>query len=126
MNWDLYTNFTEDEFRCPCCGEARMTMRFMETLQHLRTIFGKGITISYGGGFRCDLYNATIGGGIPHPTGNASDIPIYGEDAHRLITLAMPLFSGVGQKQHGLLKDRYIHLDILEPPHPRPRVWTYG
>ena len=101
-----------------------MNRLFMDTLQHLRVIYGKGIIIS--SGFRCLTYNESIGGGAPHPTGKASDIPIYGEDAHRLITLAMPLFSGVGQRQHGLLSKRFIHLDILEPPHPRPRVWTYG
>ena len=124
MNWEDYLNFTEDEFRCPCCGEVTMSRVFMDTLQHLRTIYGKSIIIS--SGFRCLRHNEAIGGGAPHPTGKAADVPVYGEDAHRLITLAMPLFSGVGQKQHGLLKDRYIHLDILEPPHPRPRVWTYG
>jgi len=126
VNWDDYPNFTEDEFRCPCCGAATMSKLLMDTLQHLRTIYGKGITISHGGGFRCLVYNKSIGGGAPHPTGKAADIPIYGEGAHRLITLAMPLFSGVGQRQHGMLSKRFIHLDILEPPHPRPRVWTYG
>jgi uncharacterized protein YcbK (DUF882 family) len=124
MIWDQYQNFNEDEFRCPCCGAAEMTMRFMETLQHLRVIFGRGLTIS--SGFRCEDHNASIGGGAPHPTGNAADIPIYGEDAHRLVTLAMPLFTGIGFKQHSMMDKRFIHLDLLEPPHPRPRIWTYA
>lgn len=76
MNWEDYPNFTEDEFRCPCCGEATMNRLFMDTLQHLRVIYGKGIIIS--SGFRCLTYNESIGGGAPHPTGKASDIPIYG------------------------------------------------
>jgi len=125
MNWADYPNFSREDFKCKCgCGRADMTPEFMKNLHDLRILYGYGMPVH--SGFRCDDYNDEIGGGIAHPTGNASDIGVYGARCHLFLKLAFPMFTGIGIYQDGLIKDRFIHLDTLGPPHPRPRVWTYG
>lgn len=126
IDWDLYSNFTFDEFACLCgCGEALMKPAFITDLQCMRTDLGFGFTIT--SGYRCDAYNKKIGGGVAHPTGEAADIQVSGENAYRLIHMASNMMTGIGIKQHGNMNKRFVHLDQLSIKEaPRPRIWTYG
>lgn len=130
MDWDLYPNFSEDEFRChgeDCCGgQAAMAPNFMEYLQRLRSSIHTPMIVT--SGFRCAVHNARVGGGPAHPTGKAADIQASGTLAWKIMTHAWA-FRGIGVKQHGPHDKRFIHLDTLEPgefEHAlRPAVWSY-
>lgn len=82
--------------------------------------------------YRCPYYNnkiSTTGLDGPHPIGRAIDIVVYGYKAFVLMGLAIAHggFTGIGLKQTGPYKDRFIHLDDLTEPlyKPRPWIWTY-
>ena len=67
----------------------------------------------------------TTGDSGPHTTGKAADILVSGGDA--LVLLSMILDAGIkriGVMQKGLIKDRFIHLDISQD-HPSPAAWSY-
>ncbi len=46
--WDLYPNFSKEEFDCKHTGKNEMKHSFMAKLQALRTAYGKPIAISSG------------------------------------------------------------------------------
>jgi zinc D-Ala-D-Ala carboxypeptidase len=63
-----------------------------------------------------------------HTTGQALDINVYGNNAHRLLDAALRAgFSGVGIAQKGEHSIRFVHLDDLgnSDDRPRPTVWSY-
>lgn len=118
--------FTDDELKCPCCGEQKMDIDFMEMLDELRIWYAKPMIVS--SAYRCPKHNlavSTTGEKGPHTTGRAIDIKVAGEDAYTLVKYAMRMgLTGIGIAQKG--ERRFIHLDDLEMPwHPRPRVWSY-
>jgi len=127
-DWESLPNFTRAEFECRCgCGRADMSTPFMKVLQSFRDDCGFPFTIS--SGYRCPDHNKAVsstGHTGPHTTGKACDIRISGERAYELLQKAMAKgFSGVGVNQRGAHSGRFIHLDMLSSPHPRPRVWGY-
>ncbi|UCE39322.1 MAG: peptidase M15 [Thermoplasmata archaeon] len=128
--WEQITYFRPDEFRCRCCGEERMSLSFILTLDDLRTRLGFPLHIS--SGYRCPWHNdqvSTTGFNGPHTTGRAADVLISGEDAFRLVTQSSlgGWFTGIGINQKGPHDKRFIHLDDLTAPdHPRPRLWSYA
>lgn len=129
INWDIYSNFSEEEFRCKCgCGRADMDTAFIGMLQNLRWLFDAPIQIN--SGFRCPEHNNAVSStGLdgPHTTGKAADTGvIVGKAAYKLLGLALEMeFTGLGLKQKGPIAGRFIHLDILPPSETRPWVWTY-
>ena len=124
MTWE---NFTIDEFRCKCgCMANEIKFDFVDKLQRLRTALGFPLHIN--SGYRCPEHNervSTTGRDGPHTTGRAVDISVDRVLAHELLTEAIASndFTGFGFKQHGV--SRFIHLDDLEHPHPRPIIWSY-
>ena len=63
-DWSKYPNFRKEEFRCKCgkCdgyGNGIATT-LVETMQNLRTKYGKAINIS--SGYRCKEHNQVVGG----------------------------------------------------------------
>ncbi len=70
-----YPNFRKDEFRCPCCGSigVGIASTLVQTLQELRTKYGKPINIS--SGYRCRNFNRKVGGSTnsAHLLGQAAD-----------------------------------------------------
>jgi len=122
---DLTTNFSANEFACPCCGESKMNPDFMQRLQALRNAYGKPFGPVVGGGYRCVEYNKSFTGA--HVEGRAVDPNIPREDYHQFIKLAFWFkFTGIGVKQ----KDGKFQLhidDASEIPgvRLRPWVWTY-
>jgi uncharacterized protein YcbK (DUF882 family) len=130
IDWDKYPNFIENEFVCRCgCGQAKMKSSFLEFLQDLRTTLGFPFIVN--SGYRCPEYNAEISRtGLygPHTYGEAVDLRVFGGHAVALVGSAIEQgFSGVGLDQTGKVKNRYVHLDTIEPggAHPRPWIWTY-
>jgi zinc D-Ala-D-Ala carboxypeptidase len=123
-----WINFTYDEFRCSHCaeqGEDRCDMDpgFMDTLQAMRTAYGKGMKIT--SGYRCPSHPVEMVKSAPgsHSHGLACDVSIQGEEAFMLVRMAFTSgFLGIGIKQHG--EGRYVHLDMASHVH-RPMLWTY-
>ena len=118
-------NFSENEFKCKCCGQNKMRQETVNRLQQLRDAYGKSITIT--SGYRCPAHNLAVaktGGTGPHTTGQAIDIACQGADAYQIMKLALQLgFTGIGVSQKGT--GRYLHLDDLTVGFPRPTVWSY-
>ena len=117
--------FELSEFACKHCDKVHMDENFLYLLDEIRYIYKAPIYIS--SGYRCPEYNARIsstGKTGPHTTGKAVDIPVSGEDAYRLLTIALRLgITGVGIKQKGT--GRFLHFDIIEHDTLRPRIWSY-
>ena len=121
------THFSRHELHCHCgCGQCQMDAAFMARLEQLRRAFGKPMRLS--SAYRCPDYNARIshtGKTGPHTTGRAVDVLVSGEDAYRLVQLALEHgFTGIGISQKGPHEKRFIHLDDLDGT-TRPWVWSY-
>ena len=116
----LSKNFTAQEMVCPCCGVAKMDMKFINTLQSLRDFFGKGLKIN--SGFRCVPHNDKIKGGKTsmHLKGQAVDIgtgTMTGVEKYQLIQHAMDIgFGGIG------IAKSFVHIDNRSGPKV---LWTY-
>ena len=125
-----WPHFSDAELTCQCgCNRQKMETSFMTKLEKLRVAFDRPMPVT--SGFRCPMHNAQAsktGLSGPHTTGKAVDIQVSGADAHRLLTLALKHeFTGVGLKQAGVHRSRFLHLDTIEPGpgRPRPTVWSY-
>lgn len=123
--WDY---FTEEELRCPCCGEQHMDDTFMMAIVLLRRQAGFAFPVT--SGYRCPSYNVKkshTGIAGPHTTGRALDIAVSRGSCFELIRLALASMhiTGIGLRQHG--DGRFIHLDDLPKldNRPRPTIWTY-
>jgi len=118
--------FSYDELKCKCgCGKCEMNESFMERLDELRTLCGHPIYLS--SAYRCPEHNSEVGGvdDSPHPEGIGVDITINGGMAWHLLDYATEIgFTGIGIKQHGKHKKRFIHIDD-KPNGTRPWVWSY-
>jgi uncharacterized protein YcbK (DUF882 family) len=139
VDWSVYQNFVEDEFRCRCgCGVCKMDLDFVNGLQWLRTRLVWPFIIN--SAYRCPDYNDRIGNTGrtgPHTTGMAVDVKVSGDKAYVLVCEAMKylevnergvhVFGGIGvsQKSGGPVEEKFIHLDMLGKNWPRPRVWSY-
>ena len=125
MDWSRWPNFAESEFTCSHTGGCRMQAGFMDRLQRLRTMYGKPMRVT--SGYRDPSHPIEIKKSRPgaHSSGRAVDIAVRGEDALRLIQLAIQCgFTGIGVQQKG--EGRFIHLDDLSGPDwPRPTIWSY-
>ena len=118
-------HFSKNELKCPHCDECDMDHDFMVMLEKLREIYGAAIHLN--SGYRCEQHNKDVGGVLnsAHCRGKAVDIRINGEDAFYLLGIAFTVgFTGIGIKQHGKYKNRFIHLDS-DMNRKRPRVWNY-
>jgi len=105
--------------------DGRMVPEFMDKLIALRTNLNFGLFVT--SSWRSPELNDRVGGskGSAHLQGRAVDIAISGEKAFQLVAEAIKYdFTGIGIKQHGNWKRRFIHLDDLDGP-IRPRIWTY-
>jgi uncharacterized protein YcbK (DUF882 family) len=124
-------NFTQDEFTCRCgCNTFNMDHDFLQTLQDVRTSYGRVMNVS--SGYRCAAHPVEARkierGGKPgaHYSGKAVDILVAGEAALELlrVALAHPNVKGIGVNQKGAHSSRFIHIDTLTGPN-RPTIWSY-
>ena len=123
-----YKYFTEDELRCSHCGINNMNNLFMQRIVMLRELLGFPFVVT--SAYRCKDHPIESRKDSPgaHTTGQALDINVYGNNAHRLLDAALRAgFSGVGIAQKGEHSIRFIHLDDLgnSDDRPRPTVWSY-
>lgn len=131
MTQSRWTYFTLEELQCRCgCGRADMDTDFMAKIVNIRRLLGFPFIVT--SAFRCPEHNqrvSTTGPNGPHTTGHAIDLHVSHERAVDLLQMVYVHggFTGVGVKQHGPIKGRFIHLDDLLPPKhaPRPHVWSY-
>lgn len=130
MSWES-PYFTQDEMRCQCgCNEDGMDPEFMEKLTSLRADWGQPMVVN--SAYRCPHHPIEAkkkpGTVAAHTTGRAVDISIAGEDAYKLLCVALGHgFTGVGIAQKGSYGSRFLHLDDLETDDgfPRPTIWSY-
>ena len=120
-----WPNFTPKEMACRKTSRLAFNPDFMDRLQHLRASLKFPLVVN--SGYRSPEYDKAIGGANVHTSGQAVDIAVYGERAHRLLGVASVMrFKGLGINQHGAHHRRFIHLDdIDDDDHPRPYVWSY-
>ena len=114
---NLAPNFTKAEMQCHHCGLCLMQDKFMETLQALRTDWGRSISVN--SGYRCKIHNQAVGGkpSSQHLAGNAADLDISHlseEEKKTFIVLCRAHFTGVG------IARTFIHVDLG----PK-REWVY-
>ncbi len=128
--WGEWPNFSYAEMSCKETGANDMKVSFMDSLQRLRHVCGFPFVVS--SGYRSLLHSVEKAKKSPgaHTLGKAVDILVSGEEAFRLLSLAMSSdsgFFGVGIAQRGPHDKRFIHLDGLidEEGFPRPFVWSY-
>lgn len=118
MNYGKY--FTEAEFKCKHCGKCEMDQAFLDKINKLRQEYGKSLVVT--SGYRCPEHPAErskVTTGM-HTTGKAVDFAVDGENAQRLLMLALQHgFTGIGVQQKG--SGRFIHLDTRD----RPALWSY-
>ena len=123
-----YKYFLPHELRCSHCAAERMQPHFMENIITLRELLGFPFIVT--SAYRCKNHPIEVRKDSPgaHTTGQALDINVYGNNAHRLLDAALRAgFSGVGISQKGEHLKRFIHLDNLgtSDTRPRPTVWSY-
>jgi len=117
--------FRIEEFSCHHCGLVKMDDAFLLACDELRGRCGFALIVS--SGYRCPTYNAQVsetGSDGPHTQGVAVDFSVSNAQAWVLLREAMAMgFKGIGVKQKGDRKARFIHLDMMIEP--RPNVWSY-
>jgi uncharacterized protein YcbK (DUF882 family) len=95
---------------------------FMYKIESLREEFGKPMRVS--SAYRDPVrHPAESRKTVPgyHAQGRALDILVSGNDAWRLVALAMDYELSVGISQKGPHEHRFIHLD----DRPEPIIWSY-
>ena len=123
-----WLHFSENELRCRGTEDCFMDASFMKKLGQLREDYGKPMIVS--SGYRDISYNTAVGGSpnSAHTYGRAVDIVVGGEEAYRLLRLAIVHgFQGIGVSQRGKFDKRFLHLDTMDnsDKHPRPWIWSY-
>ncbi|GAB2875812.1 hypothetical protein GCM10027180_02620 [Microbulbifer echini] len=80
-------------------------------------------------GYRCPSHNARLNATMTHTTGQAVDVSVAVSGAHKLMKIALAEgFTGIGVKQKGPIRRRFLHLDDLDSipgERVRPTVWSY-
>ena len=124
MNWKLYPNFTANEFDCKHSGKNQMRPEFMELLQAIRSEYGKPLYITSGYRDITHPIEAAKEKGGTHSLGLACDIGIRGEEAIKLIGIAINRgVKRIGIQQKGL--HRFVHLDIADKYGYPKSIWSY-
>ena len=108
----LSKNFTDKEFRCPCCGKILVDERLIQALQKLRDLVKVPIIIT--SGYRCAKENERVGGveHSYHTRGMAADIHIKYMLVRQMYKAALKVeaFRNGGI---GLYPDnKFVHVDV--------------
>jgi len=117
-------NFTLKEFACKCgCDSdgSEMEDSILQAIQDFRTALGFPFPIT--SGYRCPKHPVEARKSAPgaHSRGVAVDIAVQGEQALKLLKMALNdgRITGVGVNQKG--GGRFIHLDTDN----RTAIWSY-
>ena len=117
-------HFKREEFACKFTNLCFMDPEAVDRLEKLRVEFGKPITLS--SAYRDSSHPAERTKKFPgyHGKGMAYDILVHGEDAVRILELALKYgYGGIGVNQKGEYSQRFIHLDTRDPK--ETRIWSY-
>lgn len=104
---DLSTNFSEWEFRCPCCKDLLINFAFIHTLQQARDMYGESITVN--SGYRCKNRNREVGGedDSAHPLGTGGDLKLpYFDKRSKFLIAMLTHFPRVG------IYSEHVHVDL--------------
>ena len=103
----LSEHFSQDEFKCTCCGEIKYDPLLFAKLECLRASLNH-IPIIVNSGYRCQKNNKKVGGvdNSLHLQGKAIDIRTNGNMAE-LVKMADRIFKNNGL---GIYKN-FIHVD---------------
>ena len=116
---DLTTNFSRDEFKCPCCDASEINVGFVMRLQLARDAIGRSMAIN--SGYRCKSRNEAVGGveSSAHRRGLAADIRCLNSSVRMaLISILPDFFTRIG------VASNFIHVDIDESKSPDV-MWLY-
>tara|TARA_S200002703_G_C3732772_1_gene225238 strand:+ start:33 stop:428 length:396 start_codon:yes stop_codon:yes gene_type:complete len=122
VSW-RWNSFTPSEMLCRCGCESMIDEQFMDSLQWLRSDFGKPMPIT--SGHRCLDHNKAVGGSETsgHLTARAADVRIKWGDALELLCMADKRgFTRLGVNQKGPYDKRFIHLGMDKP---EKTIWSY-
>lgn len=112
--------FTEDEFACPCCGEASINLTFIQMLDEARAI--AGVPFNINSGFRCEEHNTYVGGSpsSSHLKGVAVDLgALTSASRYKIISALLAVgFNRIG------IADTFIHVDY-DLDKSQNVIWTY-
>jgi len=116
-------NFTDDEFKCPCCGEFVDSLpfrAFLAKLQDARNIASIPFVIT--SGYRCPEYNKAVGGksDSSHLKGLAADIRAQTSSERFAIVNGLVK---AGFVRIGMGRD-FIHVD-MDMSKPQHLMWVY-
>ena len=121
-----YKNFKDSELSCSHCNTLMMNDEFMLLLELIREECGFPFIVT--SAYRCTQHpieakKTNVGA---HTTGKAVDIAVNGENAYKLVQIALKHgVEGIGISQKGDMNSRFIHLDTAGLTRSRPRVWSY-
>ena len=111
VDWGLYRNFRDYEFRCNCCGLLNVKPELLDSLQALRDHVGVPVQVT--SGTRCPAHNRAVGGapGSRHLVGEAADIVIYAMDVLEMYHSAEQIWQGTGGI--GIYPTNgFVHVDV--------------
>jgi uncharacterized protein YcbK (DUF882 family) len=120
--WSEYPNFTKSEFDCKHTGLNEMKHEFMATLQHIRTQYGKPMTIT--SGYRHPTHPIEAKKGHDrgeHTKGMCADIACT-TSADRYVLIDLALKHGIGRI--GVAKT-FLHFGLGAPGLPNKVIWEY-
>ena len=112
--------FTQDEFKCPCCGKVHVSAFLIHKLNKVREALGLPMVVT--SGYRCEQHNEAVGGkeNSAHRNGTAADIKCETSSMRfSLVQLALE----AGFTRIGIGKD-FVHLDVHETLLPMV-MWVY-
>ncbi len=120
----LTKNFTDDEFRCPCCGGLNDTGAFRQFVYKLQVARNyAGIPFIITSGYRCPKHNKAVGGspGSSHILGIAADIRVRSSAERFKIVEGLMIagFTRIG------IAASFVHVDI-DTDKPNCVMWLYG
>ena len=125
VNWDLYPNFSKEEFDCKHTGKNKMRPEFLDILQQIRTAYNAPLKIS--SGYRDPSHPVEAGKDKAgeHTYGVAVDIAISGAAWLDLVVVAYGHgVRRIGVKQRG--NGRFIHLGLGDKDLDFPATgWSY-
>lgn len=122
----VWPKFSLRKMACSHCGAIDMNSNFMNRLSALREEFGQPMIET--SGYRCSGHPVEAKKDKPgvHTLGRAVDINIYGHSIFDILPLLKGHgFTGIGLKQSGQHRSRFLHIDDLGEGWPRPTCWTY-
>jgi len=100
--------FKTSEFKCPCCGEVKVSGYLIHLLNKIREVLDKPMKVN--SGYRCKDHNMMIGGepNSAHLRGTAADIKCTNShDRYIIVKFALRFgFNRIGKY------DTFIHLDV--------------